>query len=152
MESIPEYINGEKLIPDETYVLIGFYNSPEHYNWINKGKYNFRLGSGKDSLILDKDIVSASYLLLYTHGDKSSGNIWEITSKGPKLYSKENLIKKDYPGPIEEYNLVIDIEKVDKTEFNESEWQFKNLINYNSKDTSKPFTSSLTELMRVKLP
>ena len=152
MESIPEYINGEKLIPDETYVLIGFYNSPEHYNWINKGKYNFRLGSGKDSLILDKDIVSASYLLLYTHGDKSSGNIWEITSKGPKLYSKENLIKKDYPGPIEEYNLVIDIEKVDKTEFNESEWQFKNLINYNSKDTSKPFTSTLTELMRVKLP
>lgn len=49
-------------------------------------------------------------------------------------------------------NLVIDIEKVDKTEFNESEWQFKNLINYNSKDTSKPFTSTLTELMRVKLP
>lgn len=151
-ESIPEYINGEKLIPDETYVLVGFYNTPEQYNWIKKGKYNFRMGSGNGSLILDKETVSASYLLLHTHGDKSSSNIWKITSRGPKVYSKSNLIKKGYPNPSQDYYLVIDIEKVDKSEFNYSEWEFKNLKNYNSGHASaKPFTATLTELIKTKI-
>ena len=35
-EAIPEYINGEKLIPDETYVLVGYCRSPEQYRWIEK--------------------------------------------------------------------------------------------------------------------
>ncbi|MDC3195460.1 DUF2357 domain-containing protein [Flavobacteriaceae bacterium] len=150
-QRIPEYINGEKLIPDETHVLIGFYNTQEQYNWIKKGKYNFRLGSGKGSLILDKETVSASYLLLHTHGDKLSGDIWKITSKGPKVYSKENLIEKGYPNPQQDFYLVIDIEQVDKTEFKYYEWEFKNLKNYNYGHASaKPFTASLTELLSVK--
>ena len=150
-EPIPEYVNGQKLIPDETYVLVGFYNTQEQYNWIKKGKYNFRIGSGNGSLILDKETVSASFILLHTHGDKSSGDIWKITSKGPKVYSKENLIKKGYPNPTQDYYLVIDIEQVDKTEFNNYEWEFKNLKNYNSGHASaKPFTATLTELLSVK--
>ena len=150
-EPIPEYVNGQKLIPDETYVLVGFYNTQEQYNWIKKGKYNFRIGSGNGSLILDKETVSASFILLHTHGDKSSGDIWKITSKGPKVYSKENLIKKGYTNPQQDFYFVIDIEKVDKTEFNNYEWEFKNLKNYNSGHASaKPFTASLTELLSVK--
>ncbi|MGS0528448.1 DUF2357 domain-containing protein [Zobellia nedashkovskayae] len=150
-EPIPEYINGQKLIPDETYVLVGFYNTQEQYDWIKKGKYNFRMGSGNGSLILDKETVSASYLLLHTHGDKLSGDIWKITSKGPKVYSKANLIKKGYPNPTQEYYLVIDIEQVDKTVFNNCEWEFKNLKNYNSGHASaKPFTVTLTELINTK--
>ena len=150
-EPIPEYINGQKLIPDETHVLVGFYNTKEQYDWIKKGKYNFRMGSGNGSLILDKETVSASYLLLHTHGDKLSGDIWKITSKGPKVYSKENLIKKGYPNPTQDYYLVIDIEQVNKTEFNNCEWEFKNLKNYNSGHASaKPFTATLTELINTK--
>ena len=150
-ETIPEYINDQKLIPDETYVLIGFYNTQEQYDWIRKGKYNFRMGSGNGSLILDKETVSSSYLLLHTHGDKSSGDIWKITSKGPKVYSKENLIRKGYPSPTQDYYLVIDIEQVDKTEFNNCVWEFKSLKNYNSGHASaKPFTATLTELINTK--
>jgi hypothetical protein len=150
-ETIPEYINDQKLIPDETYVLVGFYNTQEQYDWIKKGKYNFRMGSGNGSLILTKETVSASYLLLHTHGDKSSRNIWKITSKGPKVYSKENLIKKGYPKPTQDYYLVIDIEQVDKTEFNDHEWGFKSLENYNSGHASaEPFTATLTELINSK--
>ncbi len=150
-DHIPEYINGEKLIPDETYVLVGFYNTEEQYDWIKKGKYNFRMGSGHGSLILDKETVSANYLLLHTHADKSSGDIWRITSKGPKVYSKENLIKKGYPTPSQDYYLVIDIEKIDEKEFKNCKWEFKNLKKYNSGHaSSKPFTATLTELMQVK--
>jgi mevalonate kinase len=131
--------------------LVGFYNTQEQYNWIKEGKYNFRMGSGNGSLILDKETVSASYLLLHTHGDNSSGDIWKITSKGPKVYSKENLIKKGYPNPTQDYYLVIDIEQVDKTEFNNCEWEFKNLKNYNSGHASaKPFTATLTELINMR--
>ena len=150
-EPIPEYINGQKLIPDETYVLVGFYNTQEQYDWIKKGKYNFRMGSGNGSLILDKETVSASYLLLHTHGNKSTGDIWKITSKGPKVYSKQNLIKKGYPSPSQDYYLVIDIEQVDKTEFNDYEWKFKSLKNYNSgRASAQPFTATLTELIKAK--
>tara|TARA_B110000114_G_C14966750_1_gene346669 strand:- start:147 stop:917 length:771 start_codon:yes stop_codon:yes gene_type:complete len=155
-EPIPEYINGQKLIPDDTHVLVGFYNTQEQYDWIKKGKYNFRMGSGNGSLILDKETVSASYLLLHTHGDKSSGNIWKITSNGPKVYTRLNLEKKGYPKAekqkdYEKNYLVIDIEQVDKTEFNNYEWNFKKLENYSSGHASaRPFTATLTELINVK--
>lgn len=151
-EPIPEYVNeNKKLIPDETYVLIGFYNSEEQYDWIKKGQYNFRMGSGNGSLILDKETVSASYLLLHSHGDKSSNNLWRITSKGPKVYSKENLIRKGYPtNPSQSYYLVIDIEKVSDEEFENVNWKFKELNRYNSRRASAfPFTTTLTKLMSV---
>ena len=151
-EPIPEYINEKKLIPDETFVLIGFYNTQEQYNWITKkGKYNFRMESGNGSLILDKETVSANYLLLHTHKQQSSGDIWKITSKGPKVYSKDNLIKKGYPNPSQDFYLIIDIEKVSIKEFNNCKWEFKKLKNYHSGHSSaKPFTATLTELMYTK--
>jgi len=148
-EPIPEFINGEKLIPDETFVLIGFYNDKKQYDWISdKKKYNFRMGSGNGSLILDKETVSAKYLLLHTHKDETSGELWRIVSKGPKVYSKENLIKKGYDSPSQDYYLVIDLEKVTDSNFINSNWEFKKLLNYNSGHAAaKPYTSTLTELM-----
>ncbi len=150
-ETIPEYINGEKLIPDETYVLVGFYNDKNQHEWITKKKmYNFRMGSGNGSLILDKDTVSAKYLLLHTHKDEASSELWEIVSKGPKVYSKENLIKKGYDSPSQDYYLVIDLERINETDFIDSNWNFKQLQNYNSGHASaKPYTCTLTELMSV---
>lgn len=157
-ESIPEYINRQKLIPDETFVLVGYYNSDEQYKWIKKSKlYNFRMGSGNGSLILDKETVSSSYLLLHKEGDKESGDLWKITSRGPKVYSRKNLESKGYPKAKEEkeykkYYLVIDIEEVQEVEFKNANWKFKELDKYKSKrESAYPFTSSLTELMRVKL-
>jgi hypothetical protein len=150
-EPIPEYINGEKLIPDETYVLVGFYNDEKQYNWItDKKKYNFRMGSGNGTLILDKETVSAKYLLLHTHKDETSSELWRIVSKGPKVYSKENLIKKGYDSPSQDYYLVIDLEKVNGSEFMNTNWKFKELSNYNmGHAAAKPYTSTLTQLMSV---
>ena len=112
--------------------------------------YNFRMGSGNGSLILDKETVSAKYLLLHTHNDDESSEIWRIMSKGPKVYSKENLIKKGYDNPSQDYYLVIDIEEVDDSEFINTNWKFAELSNYNSRHAAaKPFTSTLTELMSV---
>lgn len=152
-EQLPEPININRgLIPDETFVLVGFYNSPEQYRWIKQtGLYNFRMGSETGSLILDSETVSAKYLLLHTSGDSESGNLWKIISKGPQVYSKENLIRKGYPSPSQDNYLVIKIEPVTDREFENVKWNFKNLSNYSAGRASAfPFTTSLAELMRNK--
>ncbi len=156
-EAVPEYLNEEKLIPDETYVLVGFYNDEKQYNWIKKGFYNFRAGSSHGSLPLDLEVVSAKYLLLHTHDNESSGDLWRIVSRGPKVYSRFNLEKKGYPlakskGEYEKYYLVYEIEKTVEKEFQGVEWDFRKLKNYETnRQSAKPFTASLTELMRTKV-
>lgn len=149
-EPIPEYLNNKKLIPDETFVLIGYYNSEEQYNWVNTKKlYNFRMGSTKGSLILDKETVDAKYLLLHGKGAQHSNELWKIKSKGPKVYSKQNLMDKGYLNPSSNHYLVIEIEKVELNNFGDQTWNFKNLKNYKKgRASSLPFTCSLTELMQ----
>lgn len=153
-EPLPEtYDKNRGLIPDETFVLVGFYKSREQYEWIQgTGLYNFRMGSDAGSLILDKEKVGAEYLLLHTFGDKNSGDLWKIVSKGPKVYSKNDLAKKGYPSPEHDYYLVIEVEPVSDEEFKDVQWDFKALKNYSPRRASAiPFSASLTELVKNKI-
>ena len=153
-EVLPEPYNANRsLIPDDTFVLVGYYNSQEQYNWIQRtGLYNFRMGSGTGSLILDKETVSSKYLLLHTSGDTESGDLWKIISRGPKVYSKDDLIRKGYPFPSQDNYLVIQIEPVTDSEFENVSWNFRELSNYSTGRASAfPFTTSLSELMKTKI-
>lgn len=153
-ESLPEPFNSNRdLIPDETYVLVGYYNSQDQYQWIKQtGLYNFRMGSKSGSLILDKETVSSKFLLLHTSGETNSGNLWRITSRGPKVFSKEDLINRGYPSPSQDNYLVIQIEPVKDNEFEKVIWNFRALKNYSSGRASAfPFTASLSELMKNKI-
>ena len=153
-EPLPEPFNTNRdLIPDDTFVLVGYYNTQEQYNWIQRnGLYNFRMGSGAGSLILDKETVSSKYLLLHTSGDKVSGDLWKIVSKGPRVFSKQDMERKGYPKPIEkmqENYLVLKIESVTDPEFENASWNFRYLKNYSTGRASAfPFTTSLSELMK----
>lgn len=153
-EVLPEaYGINRSLLPDETFILVGYYNSQEQYDWIARNNlYNFRIGSGNGSIILDKETVSSKYLLLHTTGDTVSGDLWKIVSRGPKVFSKDDLIRKGYPSPSHDSYLVIQIEPVTDTEFENVSWNFRSLKNYSSGRASAfPFTTSLTELMKNKL-
>lgn len=156
-ESLPEpYNNNRDLIPDDTFILVGYYNSQEQYDWIQRtGLYNFRLGSGAGSLILNKETVISKYLLLHTKGDTESSKLWRIKSRGPKVFSKQDMNNKQYPKLMEdmqEYYLVIEIEPIIENEFINVSWDFRNLSNYKGRHASAfPFTTSLTELMRNKV-
>jgi len=153
-ELLPEtYGPNRDLIPDETYVLVGFYNSPEQYEWIKEKKlYNFRTGTGTGSLILDKETISSKYLLLHTTGDTFSGNLWKIVGKGARVFSKEDLIEKGYPQPQEENYLVVSLEPVNDPEFVNVKWDFRRFPNYASgRLSARPFTVSLTEMMKNKV-
>lgn len=153
-ELLPETYNSNRsLLPDETYVLVAFYNSSDQYEWIIEKKlYNFRMSSNSGSLVLDKETVSSKYLLLHTSGDKVSGDLWRIVSKGPRVYSKEDLIRKDYPSPTKDNYLVIEIERVSDMEFHNVKWNFKKLKNFSQGRASAiPFTTTLAELMINKV-
>lgn len=146
---LPEAIGENRsFIPDETTVIIGYYKNAAQYKWITeKGRYNFRTGEDKGALVLNKEIVSATYLLLYSKHDKTSGDIWEIVSKGPKVVPKEVLLKDGYPIPKHNYYLVVEIRKVDENVFNNHQWAFKKVKNFTVR--GKVCVATLTELMTI---
>ncbi|HAV02778.1 MAG TPA: hypothetical protein DCW95_06250, partial [Chryseobacterium sp.] len=151
-EAVPEpYGANRALIPDETFVLVGFYRTEAQYDWLRKtGLYNFRMGSDRGSLLLDADTVSARYLLLHTTGDLTSDNLWRIKSKGPRVFSREDLIRKGYPDPSADHYLVIEIEQVTEPELQNKQWDFRKLANYQSgRASGLPFTASLVEFASI---
>lgn len=153
-ELLPEaYNENRNLLPDNTFVLVGFYNSIEQYEWIKKNKlYNFRMGTGTGSLLFDNETVNSKYLLLHTKNDKSSGDLWRIQSKGPRILSKKDMIKKGYISPSQDYYLVIEIDPIADPEFKNIIWDFRRLSNYSSgRASAVPFTASIAELMKVKI-
>ncbi len=154
-EALPEvYDDNRGLIPDETYVLVGFYKDTAHRAWIKKhGLYNFRTGSERGSLVLDPKTVGARYLLLHTRGDDESGDLLKVTSAGPKVFSAEDMIKRAYPNqaPHPHY-LVLNVSNVVEKELLGKSWNFKNLPGYETgRASAEPFAVSLAELMRYQI-
>ena len=164
-EPMPEYLDlekNEKLIPNETFVLIGYCKDIRNINWYKaNGIYNFRMDDDKGSLSLENNVVNAKYLLLRESGNNKTANrIFKIKSKGPKVVQGSLLEKQGYKSDkIKDYYLVIDIEKEESTGFNEASFNFKDLEKFkeikakNNHVTGAgiPFAVSLTELMKVKV-
>ena len=70
LEPFPEYINGEKVLPNETTVVIGYYKSEDHLNWILSNKlYNFRTGTRTGSMEMTPENIGALFLVLYGKGE-----------------------------------------------------------------------------------
>jgi predicted component of viral defense system (DUF524 family) len=161
-EPIPEYLNDKKLIPDDTFVLVGYATTPERFKWYEeKGKYIFRMDEAKGSLELNNEVVNAKYLLLRRNGKDFASDLYEITSKGPKVFSNVHLDSLNYPtsSNSKEYYLSIEIQKVTATEFKNVSWNFKELDRYIEiqqieqniySRAGLPFTVTLTELMNKK--
>jgi len=153
-QPLPESYNlNRDLIPDDTFVLVGYYKSESHINWIKKNKlYNFRMDNVKGALTLTKESVSSKFLLLHTSGDISTGELWRIVGKGFRVISKETLKRLNYPAPSQRNYLVVKIEKVVDPEFENLNWDFRKLSNYSTgRASAVPFTTSLTELMKYQI-
>jgi len=97
-EPIPEYLNGKKLIADDTFVLVGYATTPQRFKWYEENKkYIFRMDEEMGSLELNNEVVNAKYLLLRRSGESYASDLYEITSKGPKVFSANHLDKLKYP-------------------------------------------------------
>jgi predicted component of viral defense system (DUF524 family) len=161
-EPMPEYFDlakKEKLIPDETYVLVGYCKNKSNFEWYKKeGFYNFRMDDDKGSLVFENDVVNAKYLLLRESGKENASKIFRIKSKGPKVIQGSILERKGYKSDkIKPYYLVIDIENEESNDFNGARFNFKELAKYKEilenkyKKPAIPFAVTLTELMKVKI-
>lgn len=161
-EPLPEYINGKKLIPDETFVLVGYAATSDRFNWYEANKkYIFRMDEEMGSLELSNEVVNAKYLLLRRRGEETASDLYEIKSSGPKVYSNIFLDKLKYPKSKtpKEYYLAIEIEKVTVPEFKDVSWNFKELDEYKTvlktiknsySQVGMPFTVSMSSLLRKK--
>lgn len=138
------------LIPDETYVLVGYYKGKEHWDWIiRSGLYNARAGSKRGSLRLGPGESGAKYLLLHTEGETKTGNLFDIVETGPRIFSKQKLIEEGYPtDPTQNYYLVYKVKKAQEMEFGNKKWDITKLSGYQTGRTSAlPFSVTMTDLM-----
>ena len=102
--------------PTEVFVIHGWVKGPGHLEWIDANNlYNFRTEERRGSLRLPPSVAGATYLLL--HGEdqyRTGGKLYRIVSEGPRVFSREKLIAKNYPGePSQPYYLVYDIAPLD---------------------------------------
>jgi predicted component of viral defense system (DUF524 family) len=154
-EPMPEYFDenrNEKLIPDETFVLVGYYKSKSQLEWIIKNKlYNFRTGTNKGSLPLGVKEVSAKYLVLHGESKTTTNKIFKLNEEGPKIFSKDDMIKSGYKDPAGDLYIIYKIENEVSNEFGNLDFDLKELQNFKSfRNSPNPITVSLTELLKAK--
>lgn len=161
-EPLPEYFDKEKnvkLIPDETYILLGYCKNEENIDWYKKEKkYVFRMDDERGSLCLESEVVNAKYLLIREKGKSIATKLFRIKSKGPKVY-KGTSLKGYKTDNLKDYYLVIEIESQESDDFNFARFNYKELEKYKEIITKNniisavgiPFAVTLTELMRVKI-
>ena len=90
-EPIPEYLDGKKIIPDDTFILVGFSKNNKRLKWYKEnGIYNFRMDDDKGSLLFTNEVVNAKYLLLRESGSSKASQIFKL-KPGIRVFSKEKL-------------------------------------------------------------
>lgn len=155
-EPLPESVGEYRAFqPDDTYVLLGYYKSQEHLDWILKNMvYNARAGKRRGSLNINEQIVRAKYLLL--HNAKLGCRLLKIVADGPKVYESQDLANMQYPfsgnAPVQDrsylmFSLMSEIEN----EFSRYEWTNADILSLcKGKSKFEPRTVTLSELIRVK--
>ncbi|MCF2506943.1 DUF2357 domain-containing protein [Dyadobacter sp. CY107] len=151
-EQLPEtFGENRSLIPDETFVIIGFYKNAQQLAWIEKSKlYNFRTGTDSGSLPLGAKQAEAKYLLLHGPRETVSGRLCKLKDDGPRIFSKQDLLKKQYPNPKGALYLVYHIDLQVESEFKNQKWDITKLPGYKpNRASGVPFVVSLSELTKA---
>ena len=151
-EPFPEYINGKKLIPDETTVIIGYYKSQAHLDWILANKlYNFRTGTRKGSIEMSPENVGAKFLVLHGKGDNPTSKIYSLSPNGPRIFSGSDLIDEGYPSARGELYLVYKIVNDVSKDFEYVQFDLNKIEGFkNARTQFGPVLSKLNELFKSK--
>ncbi|MDF3131083.1 DUF2357 domain-containing protein [Kiritimatiellaeota bacterium B1221] len=100
-ETLPELTaEGRSQPATEIFVLPGWKSSEEQLRWIlASGLYNYRTDDRRGSLRLKESVAGASYIYLHGSGEyKGGGQLFKVVSEGPRVFSRERLLDKGYPG------------------------------------------------------
>ncbi len=138
--------------PAETFVLVGWSKSEAHLKWIAHEKlYNFRMDTHAGSLRLEPEITAAQYLLLHGDGANAVSGLLRVTSKGPRILSRDALERMRYPGePGGDFYLVFDVEPA--TEFDGFSWDYAKLPGKpEGRKSGWPFAVTLDAVLAIAL-
>jgi len=151
-EPFPEFINGKKLIPDETTVIIGYYKSQTHLDWIIENKlYNFRTGTRKGSIEMNSKNVGAKLLVLYGKEDNPTSKIYSLSPKGPRIFSGGDLAKLEYPDVKGDLYIVYPIDRDYSEGFSNAKFDLNEIAGFvEAKSKYGPVTCTLSELFNSK--
>lgn len=152
-ERIPEYVDKEKVFADKISVLIGFYKNEEHLKWILKNNlYNFRTGTDRGSLSLSEMHLNAKYLILHGKNELKTDKIFKFTAKGPRIFSKNDLLKNGYPEPKGELYIVFQLEKDASEDFDNIRIDLRRLPQFMThRNSDRPFSATLSEVLKSKI-
>jgi hypothetical protein len=153
-EILPEIINQTRARPPaEICILIGYCKNQSQYEWIKKNRlYNFRMESNRGSLRVGPKEAASEFLLLHLRGNSTSDDIWQITELGPRVFSKKELLERDYPSPSGDFYLVYIIDKIDNSMFSGVTWDLSKLEAIKrGRSSALPFAVTMEELMKVKI-
>ena len=152
-ERIPEYVDKEKVFADEVSVLIGFYKNEEHLQWILKHNlYNLRTGTDRGSLPLSDMHLHAKYLVLHGKDELETDRFFKLTAKGPRIFSRNDLLKKDYPEPKGELYVVFQIERDASDDFEKIKIDLRGLPRFFTyRNSARPFSATLSEVLKSKI-
>ena len=159
-KTLPEMLEGNRLLPNETYVLLGYYRTEEQLEWIKDNHlYNFRAGFRNGSLHLEKEVVTARYILLHHGSNKPI--FMKMSKKGPVVSTRAELLSKGYPhtkkadGTIDDkaeeskandVYLVFSLESPE-AEFAQYDWDAAKEVMQKGRGSARPDWKSLTEIM-----
>jgi len=149
-EKLPEaYRANRDLIPDDTYILIGYYRTPEQLKWIqDNNMYNVRTYDSHGSVKLSSKEAGAKYVLIYGENEDESSKFFKLKSEGPKIFSKADINEKNYPHAEHDYYLVFNFAEETELEFKNMKWNINSLLEkYGTDSKGFPFSVSLTQLM-----
>lgn len=136
---------------EEPHVLVAYYKDQQHLEWIvSSGLYNLRMGTDRGAVTLGKKEASARYILLHTKGENCTGKLFRILDNGPRIYPRDILIRKKYPGiPRHAYYLVYRVTPVLEKEFKEQLWDISQFPGYiTGHHSAFPFAVPLSELLK----
>lgn len=143
-EPMPDYI-----IPDETHVIVGYYKSKKHLDWIkDEMKYNGRIGNANGAMDLTPEFIGAKYLLL--HNKKEQGalifKVNQLEGKKPTVVASTHKCFKSYPKPSKPFYLVFNIQEKEK-DFLDGDYNINLLKGYSENQEAFPFTCKLSDLI-----
>jgi len=92
-------------------------------------------------------LSTSKFLRPHTSRDKTTYQLFRITSSGPEVKSKEQLIALGYQNPRLSYYFVYEIDPANDSAFVGQSWDLEKLCGVPT--PSKPMVVSLTDLMHT---
>jgi len=96
--------------------------------------------------------LQTKYLILHGKDELETDKIFKLSAKGPRIFSKNDLLRKDYPKPKGELYVVFELEKDASDDFEKIKINLRGLPRFETyRNSGRPFSATLSEVLKAKI-